>query len=155
MIAAFIAFVIKSLEREEKSALEDLFVRYVNSELVARKKEEGQHREEEHDSETDEDEHERVAIKKRKEKIAKPPSARKLEKQRQKRLLEIRMYKEIRDVFFMLLFTFLVYYMGLEMHDDHAFRQTQNIRELLKVSIRPMSKAMFNIQSVDSFLKVI
>ena len=35
VLAAFIAFIIKSFEREEKSALEDLFVRFVNSEIVA------------------------------------------------------------------------------------------------------------------------
>lgn len=95
-----------------------------------------------------------AVLEKQREKIVKPPSARKLEKQRQKRLLEIRMYKEMRDVFLMLLFTFLVYYIGLKLHDDHAFRQTQSLRELLKISIRPMSKAMYIKESVDSFVKV-
>ena len=84
----------------------------------------------------------------------KPPSARKLERQRQKRLLEIRMYREMRDVFFMVLFTFLVYYIGLKLHDSHAYRQTQNLRELLKISIRPMSKAMYKKESIDAFIKV-
>lgn len=93
-------------------------------------------------------------LKKQREMIVRPPSARKLDRQRQKRLLEIRMYRELRDVFFMVLFAFLVYYIGLKLHDDHAYRQTQSLREILKISIRPMSKALYKNESVDSFVKV-
>lgn len=142
VLAAFIAFVIKSLEREEKSALEELFVRYVNNEILAASPSKEVDDEEEEEEEKD------------LEMITKPPSARKLEKQRQKRLVELRMHQEMRGVVLMLVFTALVYYIGLSLHDVRAFRQTQNIRELLKVTLRPMPKAMYQIQSVDAFLKV-
>ena len=64
VLAAFIAFVIKSFEREEKSALEDLFVRFVNSELVAQQEnseqkslQEEEYQEEENDESEDEGKH--------------------------------------------------------------------------------------------------
>jgi len=86
--------------------------------------------------------------------IVRPITKKRLLVHQRKQYIEFRMHQELRELFMVLLFTFLIYFLGHSLHDVNAFRQTQNIREMLKVTMRPMSKAMFKIKSKDGYLKV-
>uniref|UniRef100_A0A7M5XFD6 PLAT domain-containing protein n=1 Tax=Clytia hemisphaerica TaxID=252671 RepID=A0A7M5XFD6_9CNID len=151
ILAAFIAFVIKSIEREQKSILEEVFTRYVSHQISIRKQQQSQDV-----LNTDEDEvfEKNVPELPVHEKVLKPPSTTRLERQRQQRVLQLRLRKELIEIALMFLFTFSVYFLGYHLHDEDAFLQTQSIREMLKVSLRPMSKARYKKAAVDSFVAV-
>lgn len=151
VLAAFIAFVIKSIEREQKSILEEVFTRYVNHQIVIRKQQQSREALNTDDDEVFEKVVPELPVT---EKILKPPSTTRLERQRQQRVLQLRLRKELIEISLMFLFTFFVYFLGYHLHDEDAFLQTQSIREMLKVSLRPMSKARYAKASVDSFVSV-
>ena len=154
IVAVFIACVIKNIEREGKSVTEVIFTRYVEFKLQKFQQKPVSPPPEFHIDLTM-----KVAdrIKKGMEKeddIMKPITKKKLLVHQRKQYIQLRMHQELRELCMVLVFTFLIYFLGHNLHDAKAFRQTQNIREMLKVTMRPMSKLMFKNKSVNGYLKV-
>lgn len=68
--------------------------------------------------------------------VTEPPDLSKLETMRSVRQKELRMAAISRELLFYFVFTIVVFLIGYNMRDEMAFHQTNDIKELLKLSTR-------------------